>query len=241
MKLLTGSTGFIGRNLKESLEPMLTPTKEELDLTNRNLVKDYLFHNKPEEIIHCASNDEAVCLYDNLVMFYNLAESGIPMITFCTGREIEDRVYKNGEYVFSKHLIKELALKEYNHIQVIQIWGCFGRHEKPIRFFADNLKRMNRGMPLRVKEDKLFSYIYIADLINLIRYPRTTKLVQAVSYTKSLLTYAKALKRVTHYQKEIVVEKTNFYNSYVGHSNCAFESKTLEEAIKDYWNDFKNH
>ncbi|HNX03528.1 MAG TPA: NAD-dependent epimerase/dehydratase family protein [Candidatus Cloacimonas sp.] len=269
MKLLTGSTGMIGRNIKELSKPMLCPTHAELDLTNSEQVKDYLLHNKPEVIIHCASNDgeestkekgEEICLFDNLRMFHNLAESGIPMITFCTGREIEDRSYKNGEYVFSKYLIKELALKKYNHILVVQIWGCFGKYERPFRFIADNIQRVKTGLPIKVGENKLFSYVYVKDLVKKIgllasdivsvadpwEIPLLKSLkdcnknpLKIVSYTLPLLEYAKVLKKITGSPHEIIVEKENFYHSYTGLNNSKTDYTPLEEAITDYWKEVK--
>jgi UDP-glucose 4-epimerase len=236
MNLLTGSSGFIGKNLKELLPPMLCPTHEELDLTDRDKVKDYLMHNKPEVIIHCGSNDEDVCLYDNLRMFYNLAESRIPMITFCTGREIEDRTYKNGEYVFSKHLIKELALNKYQHITVIQLWGCFGKYEKDIRFFRNNIIRVETKQPILVGENKLFSYIYVNDLAKIIeRGNFNSQVVQVVAYTKSLANYAQVLKKVTCSAREIIEKDEDFYHSYVGINTCDFNYTPLETALRELW------
>lgn len=232
--LLTGSTGMIGRNLKELLPPMLCPSHGELDLTDQGRVREYLRANKPDKIIHCASNDDDVCLYDNLRMFNNLAESHIPMIIFCTGREVEDRAYKNGEYVLSKHTTKELALNKYKHIAVIQIWGCFGKYERPIRFFASNMARIRQGRPILVKEEKLFSYVYINDLALIIKDLRVSrKLVRSVAYTYPLLRYAEVLSKVTG--AKIEVDETNFYHSYAGRNNCDFPYRPLEEAVKELW------
>jgi dTDP-4-dehydrorhamnose reductase len=245
MILLTGSTGMIGKNIVDLLPPMLTPSHTELDLTNREQVKDYLLHNKPESIINCASNDgeesvkekgEEICLFDNLRMFHNLAESGIPMITFCTGREIEDRSYKNGEYVLSKHLIKEIALNKYKHIFVIQIWGCFGKYERPFRFITDNMLRVKAGLPIKVGENKLFSYVYVNDLVRIIgEMTPHNKLAKIVGYTHSLLDYAKVLKKVTKSPHEIIVEKENFYHSYVGENDYRSDFTPLEQALKEMW------
>lgn len=237
MTLLTGSTGFIGKHIKEEYPEMLSPTHAELDLTSKDAVNDYLRANKPEKIIHCASNDKDVCLYDNLRMFYNLAESGIPMITFCTGREIEDRSYKNGEYVFSKHLIKELALNKYKHIAVIQIWGCFGKHEKDIRFFKSNMLRIKQGLPILINEDRLFSYVYVNDLVKVVdelipqRY-----LHKFVAYTFPFSYYAGVLAQITN-ASGATIENTNFNHSYTGKGNYYLPYTPLEVALKEMWED----
>lgn len=234
--LLTGSTGMIGRNLKELL-PVLSPTHQELDLTNLNQTNKYLSATSPEMIIHCASNDDEICLEDNLRMFLNLAETKIPMITFCTGREVENRSsHASGQYILSKYITKELALTKYNHILVIKLWGCCGKYEKPIRFITSNLLRVKQGLPILVGENKLFSYVYVGDLAKIIEYiPIEQRLISLVGYTKTLLEYAQIIKKVTGSPHEIIVEKENFYNSYVGKTNFSFQPTPIEQVIQEMY------
>ena len=56
--LLTGGTGMVGRNIKEHQNAcnycVLTPSRKELDLTNREQIRSYLKTNIPEYIIHAA-------------------------------------------------------------------------------------------------------------------------------------------------------------------------------------------
>jgi dTDP-4-dehydrorhamnose reductase len=236
MKLLTGSSGMIGRNLKELMPPMLCPTHGELDLTDRRKVKDYLSHNKPEVIIHTASNDDEICLYDNLRMFINLAESKIPMITFSTGREIEDRPGKVGEYILSKHICQELALNKYKHIVVIKLWGCFGKYEKSSRFFMENMLRVKAGMPILVREDKMFSFVYIQDLVSLITHAEIRRgVLKVVAYTDSLSSYAKILKKITGSPHEIMVLNRDFHKSYTGKNTLSKDYTPIEQALMEMW------
>ena len=240
--MLTGSEGMIGSNLKELLPPMLCPTHEELDLTDTEKTKKYLQDNKPDKIIHCASNDSNDCLFANLKMFANLADSHIPMITFCTGLETENRVGKSGQYVMSKSIIKELALRKYNHILMIKLWGCFGKYEKPIRFFTDNFNRVKKGEPIFVRKDKFFSYVYVKDLAKIIKNtPVVNKLYNIVAYTRSLYEYALLIKRVTGSDGQIEIGGYDFNHSYMGRNDFDFEYTDLEEAIKELWSDFNTN
>ncbi len=56
--LLTGGTGMVGRNIKEHKlaqgYKLLTPSRQELDLTNKREIYRYLNDNNPELIIHAA-------------------------------------------------------------------------------------------------------------------------------------------------------------------------------------------
>ena len=57
--LVTGASGFVGKNLVEELQRkgftnLLTPTSEEVDLTKENDVKGYFGLHKPEVVLHIA-------------------------------------------------------------------------------------------------------------------------------------------------------------------------------------------
>jgi len=56
--LLTGSSGFVGKNILHSgiLDRfnILNPSSEELDLLNKKEIENYLINNKPDLIIHAA-------------------------------------------------------------------------------------------------------------------------------------------------------------------------------------------
>jgi len=57
--LITGSSGFVGKNLINKLielkfNNILSPSSKDLDLTNENSVKKYFEKNKPEVVLHIA-------------------------------------------------------------------------------------------------------------------------------------------------------------------------------------------
>lgn len=237
MVLLTGSSGMIGRNLKELLNYKLCPTHSELDLTDRKQVKEYLEYHKPHRIVHCASNDDEVCLYDNLRMFINLADSGIPMTIFTTGRDIEDRPGKVGEYILSKYISQELALHKYKHIVILKIWGCFGKYEKETRFFTDNMLRIKRGDPILVREDRLFSYVYVKDLLK-IGQVNQQQIYNIIGYTYSLNYYARILQRVCATPDYPIIIEKKIDNNYVGINTLNINYTPLATALKEMWNAF---
>ena len=56
--LLTGGSGMVGSNIKEHKSSthysVLSPSRQELDLTNRQHIRNYLMNNNPTCIIHAA-------------------------------------------------------------------------------------------------------------------------------------------------------------------------------------------
>ncbi|MBC7429400.1 MAG: GDP-L-fucose synthase [Bacteriovorax sp.] len=86
--LLTGGNGLVGKNIREHKDfnsyEFLVPVSKELNLLNKNDVKNYLEKHRPEMVIHCAGKvggiqanmaDMTGFLFDNLQMGLNLISS----------------------------------------------------------------------------------------------------------------------------------------------------------------------
>ena len=73
--LITGSSGFIGRNLSEALSSSYAlhhPTSRELNLLDDAAVLRYLKHHRFDVVIHCAThNSTRVSPKDLKMVFYN--------------------------------------------------------------------------------------------------------------------------------------------------------------------------
>lgn len=93
--LITGSSGMVGRNVKEHPKAqnyhLLTPTSAELNLLDKNAVDSYIKMHKPDIVVHCAGlvggilvnmNNLAKFLTHNAYMGLNLINSchqnGVP-------------------------------------------------------------------------------------------------------------------------------------------------------------------
>jgi GDP-L-fucose synthase len=81
--LLTGGSGFIGRNIKESYlsekYQILAPSSKELNLLDEQSVANFFSNNEVDAVIHAAirsgdrtSYDAEDVLTNNLRMFFNL-------------------------------------------------------------------------------------------------------------------------------------------------------------------------
>ena len=100
--LITGGSGFVGRNLIKSLKEdneVFYPSSKELDLTNSEAVDNYFRNKYFDWVIHCAieggkriKEDSLDTTYKNLSMFFNLMRNRDrydKLINFSTGAEFD--------------------------------------------------------------------------------------------------------------------------------------------------------
>lgn len=195
--LITGADGFIGRNIKEYLDPiyeLYTPSLEELDLYNSKNVKEYLQKKKVDVIIHAAhfgtrdskSVDDWDTIRYGLRMFYNLKSCNHlygKMFYFGSGAEYDSRYYKpfmeeeyfgthipEDSYGLYKYVLAQECMKEEN-IYDLRLFGVFGKYELwQRRFISNNICRALAGLPMTLSQNMYFDYIYIDDLCEILRW-----------------------------------------------------------------------
>jgi len=123
--LITGTNGFVGKNLKEYFlsgardVAVLSPLRGELNLLDADAVRAYITSSEPDLVIHCATiggarktgydAGAADVVAGNLRMFMNLARClgpGMRMISMGSGAEYDKRygVPKITEESFDAHV-----------------------------------------------------------------------------------------------------------------------------------------
>ncbi len=196
--LITGGNGFVGRNLIKSLKEdheVFFPNSKELDLTNSESVDNYFRTKYFDWVIHCAikggkriKEDSLDITYKNLSMFFNLMRNRDrydKLINFSTGAEFDRSKDITGDndvnnyfpldcYGLSKNVISRI-LKINSTAYNLRIYGVFGIDEEPDRFFRSNILRSKSGDPIEIYQDRYFDFIYIEDLILVIKHYLTTK------------------------------------------------------------------
>jgi len=194
---ITGGSGFIGRHLRENLEKnyeIYAPTSKELDLLNTDKVSSYLKDKKFDVVIHAATwnatrvstKDTSKVLYNNLRMFFNLARGNKlydKMIYFGSGAEYGryqlpsqvkedffDTVVPEDDYGFSKYIMAKHALKSDNIYDLV-LFGVYGKYEDwRIRFVSNACYRVAKNLPINIRRNVFFDYMYIDDLIKIIKW-----------------------------------------------------------------------
>ena len=194
--LVTGGSGFIGRNLVESLRrdhEVFAPTHAELELTDADSVRVWLKANRPDAIVHGAvkpghraATDLGGITESNLRMFFALAGDPdlCPRMVFLSSGAVYDAPHYLpkmpetylGEHVpadangFSKYVAARY-IESVDHVVELRPFGVFGPHEDySIRYVSNAICRALLGLPITLRQDRRFDYVEVSDLVRVIEH-----------------------------------------------------------------------
>lgn len=195
--LITGSGGFIGKNLLEALSKsydVYAPKKDEIDLLDTIITEDYLKNNRFDVIIHSANTNSTrnaninnfEILNNNLRMFFNLERCRKyygKLYYFGSGAEYDMNNYKPtmkeeyfgnhiplDSYGLSKYVMSKMAEQD-NNIYNLRLFGVFGKYEEwERRFISNAICKCIHDLPITINQNVYFDYIYIDDLINIMKW-----------------------------------------------------------------------
>ncbi len=194
--LVTGGSGFIGRNLVEQFAgefEVFAPTHGELELLDTDAVDSFFREHEINVVVHSATRpghrkacDTSGIVEWNTRMFLNLARNTSrydKMILITSGAvyDSSNSLPKMKEDYFDTHMPKEdsgyskYICAKYSDLlgKVIELrpFGVFGRYEEwQIRFISNMICKALHDLPLTMKQNRLFDYIYIDDLVKVVRY-----------------------------------------------------------------------
>ena len=189
--LLTGGSGFIGRNLRESFlkdcYEIFAPSHAELDITDTASVDMYFRKYEFDAILHTAvkpghrnAPDHSQLFYTNVRMFENLARHRDRFgrfINFGSGAVYdvaannagvieEDRFVRMGkdEHSFCKYVVAK-RIEALPGFVDLNIFGIFGKYEDyAIRFISNAICKSLFGLPITLRQNRRFSYLDVNDL-----------------------------------------------------------------------------
>jgi UDP-glucose 4-epimerase len=188
--LITGGSGFIGRNLVEqysSRYEVMAPTRSELDLLDAASVERYLKQHRFDYVIHAATErsnrslpDQPELLDRTCRMFFNLARCKCEFgrMLFLSSGAIYDRAHWHprmseayfdrfvpaDDYGFAKYICAK-AIPAMDDVYEMRLFGVFGPHEEwRVRFVSNACCRAMWGLPIVIRQNVLFDYMDVEDL-----------------------------------------------------------------------------
>ena len=165
-----GAAGFIGKNLLRDTD-WTGVTRQELDLTDPEAVKEYFRKHEYDVVIHCAviggsrlRPDDGEVFYKNLLMFENVvvAFKG-KIIYFSSGAALRGNP-PSDPYGMSKWLI-DRRIETLPNAYSLRIWGCYGPGEPSTRFSAVCKKEGH----VVINQDRYFDFIDVEDVRKIVR------------------------------------------------------------------------
>jgi UDP-glucose 4-epimerase len=166
---------------------VLAPSSAELDLLKEHDVREYLATHRFDVIVHTAttrSNRRLPAPPDlldrNCRMFFNLARNAGrfgKMIHFGSGAEYDrtdlpprvregyfDTRVPAGAYGFSKYICAKYIERSDNIVD-LRLFGVYGPYEDyTVRFISNACCRVLKGLPIVLRQDVVFDYLYVKDL-----------------------------------------------------------------------------
>ncbi len=199
--LITGASGQLGMDLKEALEKekdsvVFAYGKEELDIRNREEVRERIEEDKPDVIFHCAAYtkvdqaeiDHDLCMEINVDGTKNVVDAArmvdAKLVFFSSDYvfdgekdgfyQIDDKTNPKSVYGKSKEE-GEKIVSDYPKHFIVRISWVFGKHGN--NFVKTMLRLGDTKRELNVVDDQIGSPTYTKDLA-----PLLLKLVKKDSY-----------------------------------------------------------
>ena len=195
--LLTGGSGFIGRNIRESYlsqkYDIVAPSHKEMDVADTKSVDDFFAHQHFDVVLHTAVKpghraaiDTQNLFYTNVRMFENLErhrDKFGKFINFGSGavydtstnisNASENDIYKNmgaDDHGFTKYVVHKQIDNLPNFVD-LNIFGIFGKYEDySIRFISNAICKGLYGLPITLRQNRRFSYLYVNDLMPILEW-----------------------------------------------------------------------
>lgn len=189
--LLTGQSGFVGKNIRPVLEQhfeVLAPMRAELDLRDTKSTEEFLRREKIDIVFHCAnpnpvknqlSDHSETMLADSLRIFFNLHRNRDKygkMIYLGSGAEYdksleisnvrEEMCFRSPPkdiYGLAKYTMNLLASQSQN-IYNLCLFACYGPWDHSSKFITHCIRCCLRGESITIRQDCRFDYIHVSDL-----------------------------------------------------------------------------
>lgn len=260
--LLTGGSGFIGRNLLETFgtkHDLFAPSHRELDVTDAPAVDRLFRERRFDAVLHCAVEGGDRVLESTLRGYWNLARHAGEvdrLFYFGSGAEYGKqrdlvkvreeeigRVVPGDAYGLAKFLCNEDA-RSRSRVTNLRLFGVYGPHEGYLfRFISNSIVKTLLGQDIVVRQDVVFDYLYVGDLVAIVerfleRDPGFTDVNATPTESISLTRILAVIASVSSRQVPVTFENEGLNFQYTGHNGSLlgavpnFEFTPCEEGIR---------
>lgn len=236
--LLTGSNGFIGRNLESWFRArgyeLSSPKRQELNLLDADAVENYLKRRAFDVVIHCGVTLTSV--EENLKMYFNLERCHRfygKMVCVGSGADYDQRhcvphvtesffgtYMPNDLYGFSKYVIARDIETNPAPVFNLRVFGIFGRHEDfSRRFISNNICRVLCGLDITINQNMRFDFLYVDDFACMLdRFINAKPACKSYNACRGesveLLTLAQLIQEIHGEKVEIIVKQEGMRSEY---------------------------
>lgn len=243
--LITGANGFAGKNLKEYLTNkymLFTPSHKDLDLLREKEVDNFFMTHNIDVVIHTAvvggsrkEETQESALSKNLRMFFNILRNKKrfkKIIYFGSGAEYDkrfpiaqvkesdfDKRVPADEYGYVKYLCSKY-IENSENIVCLRIFGLFGKYEDyRYRFISNAICRNIFGLPITIRQNVYFDYLYINDFVRIVEYfiehNTEHKFYNIGTGSRiDLKTIAEKINEISDKKSEILIKNSGLNNEY---------------------------
>jgi len=258
--LLTGGSGFIGKNISESFLAekylIVAPKRSDLDLADDKSVANFFCNNKFDAVINSAYKpahrnavDNSGLFFANSRMFFNLVKYSDcfgKLINIGSGAIYDMRNYRakmTEEYFgqnipaddhgFCKYVAGKYIEKSDNIVD-LRAFGVFGKYEDyAIRFISNAICKAIFDLPITIKQNRKFDYIFIDDLMPILDFfiqenPPHKAYNITPDASIELLEIAEIIKKISGKNLEIKIAQSGFGLEYSG------DNAKLKKELKNF-------
>jgi GDP-L-fucose synthase len=258
---ITGGRGFIGKNLTEKLTAagyrVLAPSSSELNLLDEQAVDEFMRRQPVDIIIHAANKGggrDTMGMADvvqmNLRMFFNIAKHACEvekMIHFGSGAEYgkhkpiimaseddADNALPLDDYGFYKAVCSRYIQRLDGNIINLRIFGCYGKYEDyRFKFISNAIVKNLLGLPIVIRQNVFFDYIYIDDLIRMVVWAMNNETLHKVYNISNgtridLLTLVELINGIASIPSAIEVDNPGLNLEYTSSNERILKELTVE-------------
>jgi len=190
--LITGSNGFIGKDLCKFLKAkghnVTGLTRQDVDLADSNSAKKL---PNCDVLVHCASSicrrgvyQDPSILLNNILINENILSQSYKydrVFIFGSGAEFDQykdvsandclKFYYNdvpSDYYGLSKYVSCLRAKQYNNIVYLRLYMVFGKNEPEDRFVKSCINNISNDIPITIHQNKVFGAISTYDIVKLL-------------------------------------------------------------------------